>query len=790
MQTKFITTCLLLISFIGVSQNHTYTGKVQDNKNLNTFEYLILIKNTSDTTKVFTVLTKNKEFNFSDIPAGNYKRCLIYENTNLNECKNISIDSNIINEIIIIEMSQNLDEVIINKKKPLIQNKFGVLVVNVENSPIMSSGSVFDMLSKMPSITYNITNNTFKLKGKEGIQIQIDGQTLYLTGNELSDYLKNISANDISAVEINSSPSSKYEATGTGGIINIKSKRIKKEGIYIGSSFNGTQGKYYKQSTGLKVQYNTKKDRYMVHYTNSFNTDFEEAITDRQFNITNANQNTYAKILGKTNTINSQFEHQFKKSNLLFTSTVSFYKENIYQNTNLDFLKKKLIDSTLISNQASNNKLKDFTFGLNYTITGKKSITTLKTNYINYNIDNYSNLSAYQLPSEFIYNNLQNKSPNKINLFLAQFDYEQKIDSLSSFELGLKGVFQKLQNQNNFYNVINEQSIFENSKSSDYDYKEEIFGGYIQYKRAIKKFDFTLGSRLEYNPSIGKTKKDNFKLERELTNFFPFFNIAYNYSENNNFNFSYSKRINRPSFNSLMPFTYFVDFYTKLLGNPNLEPTISQQLELQYIFKQNYIFSLNYSINKNQIFQTPIQDNLTNSTILTPLNIKNGYTLSLNSNATFDINKWWNLNINGIIFYNKVISETNNLDINSKIWTAQLITTNQFKLPKKITFELVTDYISPFIQGTYKTDNIFSLNASINKSFLDNKLKVSIVGNDILKTYKVKNTSQIENQVSTISQRFDTHWIRLSVVYRFYKGIKKDNAQDDNLSNEVKSRVR
>lgn len=788
MQTKFTAFCFLLISFVCFSQNHTYAGKIHDNKNGNTSEYIILLKNISDTTKVYTELSKNKEFIFSNIPTGNYKRCAM--NENLNVCANINIDRNIINEIIFIEIPQNLDEVIINKKKPLIQNKSGVLVVNVENSPIMSSGSVFEMLSKMPSITYNITNSTFKLKGKEGIQIQIDGQTLYLTGNELSDYLKNILADDITAVEINASPSSKYEATGTGGVINIKTKKIKKEGIYIGSSFNGTQGVYYKQSTGLKIQYNTKKDRYMLHYTNSFNTGFEEALTDRNFNITNTNQNTFAKIVGKTNTLNSQYEHKFKKSNLLFTSIISFYKENIYQNTNLNFLKNQITDSTLISNQESNNKLKDFTFGLNYTITGKKSLTTFKTNYINYNIDNYSNLTAFQLPSQFIYNNLQNKSPNKINLFLTQFDYEQKIDSLSSFEIGLKGVFQNIENQNNFYNVINGLSFFDALKSNDYDYKEEIFGGYFQYKRAIKKIDFALGSRLEYNPSIGKTKKDNFKLERELINFFPYLNIAYNYSENNNFNFSYSKRINRPSFNSLMPFSYFVDFYTKLLGNPNLEPTISHQLELQYLFKQNYIFSLNYSINKNQIFQTPIQDNLTNSTILTPLNIKNGSSLSLNSNATFDINKWWNININGIFFYNKVISETNDLDINSKIWTTQLITTNQFKLPKKTTFEIVTDYISPFIQGPYKTDNIFSLNASVNKSFLENKLKVSIVGNDILGTYKVKNISQIENQASTINQKFDTHWIRFSVLYRFYKGIKKDNAQEDNLSNEVKSRVR
>lgn len=789
---RVILTAILLFLFVLSpkinAQTVSYVGVVEDEQK-NSDEYLIFLTNKKDSSKTFSEATIGKKFIFNTIPLGNYYRCVLYDG--IKQCDSILLNNETLNDVIKIEKTEKLTEVIVTSKKKLIENKLGTLTVNVQNSPIMSSGTVFEMLSKMPGVSYNMSNNSFRLKGKDGIQIQIDGQTIYLSVNELSEYLKNIDADDISAVEINSSPSSQHEATGGAGIINIKTKKIKREGIYTGISLNTTQGKYYKQDAGLKVQYNTRKNRFALHYNNDFNTDFEKAITNRTFENNVTHQNTYAKINGKTNTINTQFEHEFKKSNLLFLSTISFYRENIEQNTNLDFYSNNIdVDSTLISKQESNNKLKDYTFGINYTINYQKSKLTLKTHYIGYNINNQSNLSSYSIPSNYNYGNLINKAPNSTNLFLNQVDYDHKIDTTSTIEIGAKTVFQKIINENNFYNLKAYQEIFDIEKSNDYGYNEWIVGGYIQYKKTVKKFDFTLGSRVEYNPSKGTNKKNNYILDRNQTNYFPFLNLAYNRSEINNFNISYSKRINRPSFNDLMPFAYYVDQYTKLIGNPNLNSFLSHQLEFQYILKQNYIFAIAYSIKNNEIFQTPIQDNQTTSTILTPTNIKKGNSLSLSSNLSFDLFNWWNLNFNGVVFYDTIKSENNDLKINYSNWTSQLTTTNLFNLPKKIKLELTADYISPFIQGPYRSSYLFSLNTSINKSYLDNKLKIAIIANDILRTYKTKNTSIIENQTSTIFQNFDTRWIRLSIIYKFNKGIKKENSENDNLSGEIKSRVK
>ncbi|MDQ1164410.1 outer membrane beta-barrel family protein [Flavobacterium sp. SORGH_AS_0622] len=770
------------------SQNITYNGNVV-NDNAYDKGYIILLINENDSTKVYSEATINNKFNFRYLEAGNYRRCLLFENER--QCDIINLKRDLINDTIKINKVNNLQEVVLTLKKPIIQNKSGVLVVNVENSSIMSSGSAFEMLSKMPGVTYNVVSNAFKIKGKENIQIQIDGQISYLSGNELSEYLKTISASDISNVEINSSPSSKYDAAGNGGIINIKTKKIKREGFYTGVFFNATQGKYFKENDGIKLQYNTKQNRYLVHYTHSDNTDFEKAATERIFTDNNTSQRTYAKISGRTSTFDTQFEHYFRKSNLIVLSTISLYREDIGQSTSLSFYPKSIqTDSTLVSKQQSNNSLKDFTIGVNYNITGTVWETTVKSNYISYHINNQSKLAAHSSPSNYTYPDLINKSPNNISLFLSQIDNQYKIDSISRIELGAKSVFQKIDNSNNFYNIKNNIKTSDTVKSNAYKFNEWILGAYIQYYRKIKKIDFTFGSRIEKSISNGMDQKEDYELSTNRINFFPFINAEYNYSTISNFNLSYSKRINRPSFRNLMPFQYYVDPYTKLLGNPNLVPYISHQLQFQYILKEKFIFGADYSYNQNQIYQAPIQNNTTLITVLSPINIKKGHFFSINSNLSFDFTDWWNFNFNGQLFYETIKSDSNSFNINSSIISNQITTINQFKLPKKYKLEITSEYISPFIQGPYKTDRIFTVNIGISNTFFKERLIASIVGNDVFKTYKVINNSIVEGVTSNIKQTFDTRWIRLSLVYKFYSGIKKENSPEDELTNEIKSRLR
>ena len=780
--------CFFIITILSgiftTAQNLNYKGVIV-NDNLQE-DYLVILTNIENPNIVFSENTIANNFSFKNIPKGKYERCLL---ANFNkQCDTLTIETSTENNIIHLEKKQELKEIKITSKRPLIENRNGVLKINIENSTIMSTGSAFETITKLPGITYNHNNETFKLKGKDGIQIQLDGQNMYISGNELTALLKSISAEDISNIEINSSPSAKNDANGNGGSIAINTKKNKKKGVSLGFSLSGTQGKYYKHNAGLKIQFNTKKRKYSLNYINSDDVEFENADVKRDFYQNTSKQNTYAKINGKTNTLIGQIENSFSKSNIHIRSTASFYQENIVQNTNsLFFDKNNELFSNTTTSQKSKNKLNNFDFSLTYKLTFTNSDLIFKSNYLHYNIENNSELKIYEFPKRNNFENLDNKSPNKISLFVYQADYTKNIDSLSHYELGIKYILQNIDTENIFYKI--NPRVIDEQKSNDYRYKEHIIAGYLQYYKSVNKFDFTLGGRLEYNPSIGYATKNEYTLNREQTNFFPFLNIAYNYSDTNNFNFSYSRRINRPSFKDLMPFVYYVDPYTQLVGNPKLTSSLSNQIEFQYIHKKNYIFSFSYSLINNSIYQTPIQDNVTLNTYLTPLNIDKIHSLSVSANMTFNLTKWWFFNINAIGFYDKIISSEGTLPIHSKQWTNQYVTINSFSLPKKLKFELSTDYVSPFIQGSYKTDNLFMINVSMSKNINDN-LKFSITANDILKTYNVKNISLIENQSSRMNQSFDTQWIRLSLFYKFNKGLKKENIINDENNEELKSRVK
>ena len=197
------------------------------------------------------------------------------------------------------------------------------------------------------------------------------------------------------------------------------------------------------------------------------------------------------------------------------------YNEKIPQQTELDFFSNNL--QTPDSTNFSNNNLKNYFIGGDYYSKKKKYNFMFKVNYLTYKINKKSYLESFNTPSNFMFDDLENSSPNNIDIFLSEMDYNYKLDSISKIELGGKAVFQKLDNQNNFYTISqNGQKLFDSQRPNDYSYKEWVIGAYAQYYRKINKLDFTLGSRIEFNPSDGKSRTTNFRLERELTNFFPF----------------------------------------------------------------------------------------------------------------------------------------------------------------------------------------------------------------------------------------------------------------------------
>lgn len=783
MRTPFFIISILLSCTPIVAQSITYKGNIATPT---PSEAIITLKNLQDSTQIYSSATQAHYFIFEKIPVGNYQRCILYNAEQ--ECKNIELHTDK-EEKISLESPKEIQEVVIKNTKPFLSNKNGTLQVNVENSPILSSGNVFDAMMKLPFVQYQHSSNTFTIKGKQGVLVMMDGQRIYMQSNELSEYLKSFPASDIETIEVITNPSSKYDASGNAGIINIKTKKLKRKGYSLGTSLSYTQAKYHTYNAGIKAQYNTQNSQYLLQYNHALDNDFEDANTHQAFKNVYSHQDTYAKIRGKSNTIRTLYERKINNSTLNAHATFSMYNEKIGQNTALDFY-NPLSNAkylSVISTQNSKNTRYDFHAGISYTLKKSSSEFSLKSNYIHYDIDNFSLLSSTEKPSLYTYPDLKNTSPNKIHLFVSQADYEHQLNENHKIETGTKWIHQSLNNANIFFQNTGNTWQNDTQKSNDYQYKESILSGYLQYHGSISQFDFTIGNRIEYAPSQGINIKNNYTLNRKQTHLFPYLNIAIDLSENHNLNFSFNRRINRVPFSELMPFEYYIDPFTKIVGNPQLVPNLSNSVELQYIFKQNYLFSASYHSSKNEIHQTVIQNNDDNSVILSPSNIHSVKTFTLNSNITYEPFQWWNLNFNGNFYHISIQSDTPK--ISRQNIAGQFVLSNIFSLPNKWKLELTSDYTTPTIDGAYKTDGLFMLNAGVSKNFLNNKMKIALVGNDILKTYKIKNTSIIQNQVSSTLQNIGTHWIRLSLTYKLSKGIEKKTKDIDTEVEQLKSRV-
>ena len=530
----------------------------------------------------------------------------------------------------------------------------------------------------------------------------------------------------------------------------------------------------------------------MLRYLNSYGGDFEQANSLKGIsNSLSSEQETYAKINNANHSIGGTFENRFSHSKLTLNTKLTFYNEDIQQNTDLIFKNNSLPYSEIISRQMSDNSLRTFDAGIRYAYDFKKSSLVLRGNYIRYNTKNNALLSSKEVQNIQHFKDLENRAPNTVNAAVIQVDYTNKIDSTSTIESGLKYIFQDINNKNLFYKREINGWEYDEPKSNAYTYNEHIASAYLQYYKSFKRIDIILGSRAEFSPVYGYSSENDYHLKREELNIFPFINFSYaNQSKNHHISLSYNKKINRPNFKNLMPFVYYIDPYTKILGNAELKSNITHQLTLQYLYKQKYIFNIIYSQNRDAIYQTHIHNKATLSSMLTPVNIDKIHSIIFNANLSFNMLKWWSLNANINLFRDSIKSNDNAQNINTQSWAYQWAITNRFSLPAKINLTSGFDFISDFIQGPYKTTSFYGLSLGINRNFMNNQLRFSLTANDVFNRKEIKNHLLAQEQSYFSRQTFDSRWIRLSLTYIFDKGTKNNTSYDEDTVDKLKSRLK
>lgn len=797
---KILLLFVLVTNFLN-AQSFSINGKIalKDNKKMAVTSVLLYPENNQTFLKV-VVIDDAGNFSFEGIKAGNY--VLKIDALGFESYKSTVftiVDKNITLPLIVLKIATSeLKEVVIKKEKPMVQVLADKTVFNVENTINATGTSGFELLRKAPGVVID-NNDNLIVEGKSGILIYIDGKQSFLTGTDLSNYLKTIQATDIEAIEIITQPSSKYDAAGNAGIINIKLKKNKNFGTNGSLSSGYNYGKFGTSINAVSFNNRNKKNNIYGNYSNRFGSNY---------NFINLNRLQSSTIFDSRSTTVSQVNANnlklgydfYSNARNTFGMVVSGNFNNSFSNgktrTPISESNSSSIDRILVARSDSHNNNYNLYSNLNYKFQDTTDTAfTADLDYGKYNSDRsnfqpnyYFNDTETTVLGQSI--NAQN-TPIQIDIFSLKSDYEQRLFK-GKLGVGFKTSLVKTNNTFEVFNYPAGQPIFNAALSNRFEFNENINAVYVNYNKVVKKFNFQAGLRVENTNSEGNListqQNANQNVPRNYTDYFPSGGVTYKANDNNSIALLYSNRIERPSYQSLNPFEFQLDELSFFKGNPFLKPQYTTNIKFNHTYKYTLNTSLSYSYISDFFAQVTEAVGATRN-FLTTRNVANQQIIDLGISYPFKVNKWWNVYASINAFQSKYMA-TNDSFTGVTQETLSLYGQNNFTLPKNFNLEVSGWFSSPSVWGgTYRTKSLGSLDLAIQKQFLNKKLNARLAISDVLFTSPWRANATFPNLIITGDGGNDSRQVRFNLSYNFGSDkVKKARTRSTGLEEE-KNRI-
>ena len=729
------------------------------------------------------------------------------QNIKAQELKNNKMinDSNAIKKTLISSDSvHQLSQVVVSSKKPLYEIKIDRTVVNVDASPANVGTNVIEVLEKAPGVNVDKDGN-ISLKGKNAVLVMIDGRPSYLTPADLFNYLKSLPSTAIDQIELMTNPPAKYDASGNAGVINIKTKKNKTMG------FNGTynasigQGKYNRNSNSLNLNFRKNKFNIFSNISYSNWNGANEMKILRKYkdenNLVKAifDQNAFEKNNSPDNiNLKTGIDYSLnKKTNLGFVLS-GFIDPESNKSDNIILLKNAdyKIDSIVRSNNNMSNTWKNISsnFYMQHKFDSLGKELSIDIDASKFNSSSNSVLINRILNADNSYRSseeLLGKFPIDIQIVSIKSDYSHPLKNKGKVELGAKSSYVETTNEANFFNILPWGQTIDFNKTNSFNYKENINAAYLNYSKEIKKWGFQLGLRAENTNANGYQKgnaqRTDSSFNRSYTNVFPTSYITYTANEKNQYTINFGRRIDRPSYQDLNPFVFYLDNFTYNKGNPFLQPQISNNVELAYTYNQFITTTLNYSVT-NKIFQeSMIQDGY--ATIVQTNNIGTKTNYGVSTNIQYEAKKIFSSNIYLAYTHDNYKGEVagDKLDVSADMYLISL--NNQFKFSKGWNAELSGWYRTKGVEGQLLINPLSQVTMAIQKQVLKNKGTFKFGVRDIFLTNFPSGIIRFSKTEANFSNRRDTRIFSLSFTYRFGKSFKAVSKKATGADDE-KSRVK
>lgn len=691
------------------------------------------------------------------------------------------------------DLPLDIDEKVLGEVEVTAEKNTNVLNIdkrtyNVDKDISVRGGTAVDVMKNVPGVTVDADGNA---------QLRNQSPTIFVDGRPTSLTLQQIPADQIDRIEVITNPSVKYDASATGGILNIIMKKNLKPGYngmvmaYVGTgdryggmvNANVKEGKWnftgmftYNQAINTTLGYTHRTQLDSVKkpsgYFNQDNTTWQRNIfnfgkvgVDYMINNRNSLSLNSMVMAGQFKTNDNQlFDVLDKNANSILYGKRVNNQNAQFQNVNVQLLYKKT-----------------------YPKAGKELTADLNGNFNhgsnNYLFSTYSFLNPDTMVIPNTYQKNNGTSEAKQGVF--QLDYTNPISETRKLEAGVKSYYKRSDSQNSTSNARSNQDLYtrDSVMSNHYVIDDVINAAYINYNdKTFWNISYQAGLRFEqsfYKGTIVDKKQSfsyNYPLKPEdlFNSLFPGIYFSKKFNKGQELQLNFSRKIQRPNFFQLMPFVMFADRQNYRIGNPQLKPEFRNIAELNYnktYTKGSYLGS-GYFRYEEQPITDVAYPSITDPTVLvnTTVNGKNSirYGMEHTVKYTFFKNLDATLNVNAFYIYMRGLVDPSQPEVTAKGYAANAKTTLSYRFPKQLTLQVNGNYETPRILLLGATIPVYSMDVSVNK-MIGTKWILNASLNDAFNTRRMGAHYETPFYTQDLSRRRETRYVRFTVTYMFGK---------------------
>jgi len=672
--------------------------------------------------------------------------------------------------------AQKLKGVTVTAEKAAMEMSIDKKTFNVEKNITATGGSATDVLQNIPSVSVDV-DGSISLRGKAST-ILIDGKPATMFGGDVTSALQSLPSASIQSVEVITNPSSKYDAQGTAGIINIITKRDKKFGfngsVTVGA---GTRDKY-----NGSLNLNVKNEKWNIFLNSSMrlNRNYNRTTNERTNVGSDAFYSSYddniRKFNGFFNSLGAEYTIN-KNNSITLTQNINKMQWGGNGVSNYKVYSNGVIDSTQRRSSYSLGGPVSSSTSLDYKHKFKKEKQELTANatYAKTWVERNQEYETAILNSDGIQRNhtVYQKAPGSgSNASLnAQADFTTPLNKTDKLDAGLKTQLVWFES-NNTPTIDSGNGVkTDYTLLNNFNYTQQTHAAYTNYGGQRGNWGYQAGVRLEYFSYDGSTQTRTYQTySTNFLNLFPTAYVSYKLPKDQNIFLSYSRRTNRPGFMQLMPYIDLSNPQDTNMGNPNLKPEFINNTELNYSksFKKghNITASAYYQFTENMIerYRKFYSDG---TTFTQPQNLNTGLTYGLELIGKMQLLPKWDATLSFNFFQNEVRGANIDPVLNNSgfSWFSKLNT--NIKLPKDFSVQINGNYEAPKVaaQGTLK--EVYWLDVAVRKNLLKNKATLTANVSDILNTRKYTTVYDYPAYTQTTYRDRETRIGNISFTYRF-----------------------